>query len=115
MENFDFCEALLVRRISESCTTGTRSKNTDSFPFSKLEPLILCQAEHVLRLNTYVDFLPLADVPHQPGQSQEANEAEQLGKSEYPESPTCQKVVVVQLTNLLRTFPGGQNDLFVEN
>ena len=60
--------------------------------------------------HTYIDFLPLTDISDQPGESQQANEAEQLGKSEYPESSTCQnKLIFSELS------PGGQNDLFVKN
>ena len=67
---------------------------------------------------TYIDFLPLTDVSDQPGEPQQADEAEQLGKSEYPESSTCQKIQRSLWLNKLifsELSPGGQNDLFVKN
>lgn len=67
--------------------------------------------------HTYIDFLPLADVSHQSRESQQANEAEQLGKSEYPEGSTCQNIQRSLWFNKLicsELSPGGQNDLLLK-
>lgn len=41
--------------------------------------------------STYVDFLPLADVSHQPGQPQQPHQGQQLGEAKDTQGPACVK------------------------
>lgn len=48
-------------------------------PLGRVRDSGMCSEKYV---QSYVDFLPLADVAHQPGQAQQTHQAQQLGQAQ---------------------------------